>query len=108
MSESLPVAAVVRISRATFDPSRLAEVEAMNRRVSEYLIPAIGRLPGLVHLYSCVSPEGSAVYVSLWDSAEHASQLDQLPEMTVDARGEAEAVGLAFTPIVNYPIGWMI
>jgi len=28
--------------------------------------------------------------------------------MTVDARGEAEAVGVVFTPIVNYPVGWTI
>jgi len=28
--------------------------------------------------------------------------------MTVDARGEAEAVGVAFTPIVNYSVGWTI
>jgi hypothetical protein len=52
-----------------------------------------------------VSPEGSAVQVSVWDTVEHATQLDCLTEMTVDARGEAEAVGVVFTPIVNYPTG---
>jgi hypothetical protein len=34
--------------------------------------------------------------------------LDHLKEMVVDARGEAEAVGVTFTPIVNYPINWTI
>ena len=108
MTESLPATAVVRVSRASFDPSRFAEVDAMNKKTSEYLIPAIKRLPGLIHFYSGVSPEGSIVQVSVWDSDERASQLDHLTEMIVTARGEAEAVGVTFTPIVNYPIGWTI
>ena len=108
MTESLPATAVVRVSRGTFDPSRFAEVDAMNKKVPEYLIPAIKRLPGLIHYYTGVSPEGSIVAVSVWDSDEHATQLDQLKEMIVDARGEAEAAGVAFTPILDYPIGWTI
>ena len=86
MTESLPATAFVRVSRATFDPSRFAEVEAMNMKTSEYLIPAIRRLPGLIHFYSGVSPEGSVVQISVWDSGEHAAQLDHLKEMVVDAR----------------------
>jgi hypothetical protein len=108
MTESLPATAVVRVSRATFDPSRFAEVDAMNKKTSEYLIPAIRRLPGLIHFYAGVSPEGSAVQVSVWDSDKHAAQLDRLEEMVVVARGEAEAVGVTFTPIVNYPVNWTI
>jgi hypothetical protein len=108
MTESLPAIAVVRVSRGTFDPSRFAEVDGMNKKVSEYLIPAIKRLPGLIHYYTGVSPEGSIVAVSVWDSDEHATQLNQLKEMIVDARGEAEAAGVAFTPILDYPIGWTI
>jgi hypothetical protein len=34
--------------------------------------------------------------------------LDRLKQMTVDARGEAEACGVRFHPIVNYPINWTI
>ena len=108
MTESLPATAAVRVSRATFDPGRFAEVDAMNTKTSAYLIPAIRRLPGLIHFYAGVSPEGSAVQVSVWDSDEHAAQLDQLTEMIIDARGEAEAVGVTFTPIVSYPINWTI
>ena len=108
MTESLPATAYVRVSPATFDPSRFAEVDAMNMRTSEYLIPAIKRLPGLIHFYAGVSPEGSAVQVSIWDSEEHAKQLDGLKEMVVDARGEAEACGVTFHPIVNHPINWTI
>jgi hypothetical protein len=109
MTESLSATAVVRVARGSFDPSRFAEVDAMNRKVSEYLVPAIKRLPGLIHFYAGVSPEGSVVNVSVWDSDEHAAQMDQLKEMAVDARGEAEAVGVTFNPpIIDYPIDWTI
>ena len=108
MSESLSAAAVVRVSRANFDPGRFAEVDAMNKKTSEYLIPAIKRLPGLIHFYAGVSPEGSIVNVSVWDSDEHAAQMDRLKEMTVDARGEMEAVGVTFHPKATYPISWTI
>jgi hypothetical protein len=108
MGESLPATAVVRVSRGNFDPSRFAEVDAMNKKVSEYLIPAITRLPGLIHWYAGVSPEGSIVNASVWDSDEHAAQMSRLKEMAVDARREGEAVGVTFIPIVNYPINWTI
>jgi len=108
MTESLPATAFVRVSRATFEPNRFGEVDAMNTKTSEYLIPAIRRLPGLIHFYAGVSPKGSAVQVSVWDSEGHAAQLDRLKEMIVDARREAEACGVTFHPIVNYPINWTI
>jgi hypothetical protein len=39
--------------------------------------------------------------VSVWDSDEHAAQMGRLKEMTVDARGEMEAVGVTFIPIIK-------
>jgi hypothetical protein len=48
------------------------------------------------------------VNVSVWESEEQAAQMDQLKEMTVDARGEMVAVGITFTPIVNHPVNWTI
>jgi hypothetical protein len=47
---------------------------------------------------------GSIVQVSVWDTDEHAAQLDRLKEMVVDGRRDMEAVGVTFTPIFNYPI----
>ena len=108
MTESLPGTAVTRVSRGSFDPGRFAEVDAMNKKVSEYLIPAIQRLPGLLHYYVGLWPEGSIVHASVWDSDEHAAQMGQLKEMTDTARREAEAVGVMFTPMINYPITWTI
>src|SRR5690242_521445 len=108
MAESLPAAAVVRVSRAAFDPSRFAAVDAMNTKTSKYLIPAVQRLPGLTHFYAGVSPQGSAVHVSVWDSDEHAAQLERADGDDRRRAGEAEAVGVTFTPIVNYPVNWTI
>ena len=55
-----------------------------------------------------IGGSGSMVHVSIWDSDEHAQQMGRLKEMIVDARKDAEAVGLEFMPIVNYPISWDI
>ena len=109
MTELLSATAVVRVARASFDPSRFAEVDALGKKQAEYLIPAIKRLPGLIHWYTGVSPEGSIAQVSVWDSDEHAAQMHRLKEMAVVARGEMEALGVTFLPpIVNYPITWTI
>lgn len=108
-TETLQAGAVVRVSRANFDVNRLTDVDAMNKKTSEYLIPAIKELPGLIHFYAGMTSDGSIVNVSVWDTEEHAKQLDQLQEMAVKARGEMEAVGSTFMPpIINYPIVWSI
>jgi hypothetical protein len=104
VAEVLPTSTVVRVSRASFDPSRYAEVDAASKKTSEYIIPALRRLPGLIHFYAGVSPKGSIVQVSVWDTDEHAAQLDRLKEMVVDGRRDMEAVGVTFSPIFNYPI----
>jgi hypothetical protein len=106
IAESLPTTAVVRVSRASFDPNRYDEVDAASKKSAEYIIPAIRRLPGLIHFYAGVSPKGSIVQVSVWDTDEHAAALDRLKEMVVDGRRDMEAVGVTFTPIFNHPIDW--
>jgi hypothetical protein len=108
MTASLPPTAVVRVSRGDFDPARFAEVDSANRRVADYLIPAIKQLPGLISYYAGLSPDGSSVHVSIWESDEHANQMGRLKEMIVDARSEFEAAGVTFLPILNYPIAWTI
>ena len=96
LAESLPTTAVVRFSRASYDPSRFAEVDAASKKTSEYIIPAIRRQPGLLHFSAGVPPKGSIVQVSVWDTDEHAAQLDRLKEMVVDGRRDMEAVHPGF------------
>ncbi|MBV9049309.1 MAG: hypothetical protein JOY58_13625 [Solirubrobacterales bacterium] len=107
-SAAIPPGSVVRVSRGNFAMERFEEVERMTHATGDYLIPAIKRLDGLIGYYAGASREGSMVHVSVWQSDGHAQQMAALKEMTVDARGEAEAVGVSFIPIVNYPLAWQI
>jgi hypothetical protein len=112
VTESLPSTAFLRVGRVTFDPSLYAAVALADKKTSEYLIPAINRLPGLIRWFSGVSPEGSLSQVSIWDSEEHAAQMDHLREMRVKAREDFGAVGVTFTAetatYTNFPITWAI
>jgi hypothetical protein len=108
-TDPIPPTAVVRVSRASFDPARFPEVHEMSVAIGRYLIPAIKELPGLISYYAGTWPDGSMVHVSIWESDEHAQQMSRLKEMIVDARHDAEKAGATFaTPIVNYPIDWTI
>jgi len=105
---SIPSNAVVRVSRGNFDQSRFPEVDQMTHDTGRYLIPAIQQLDGLISYFAGASTGGSMVHVSVWQSNEHADQMGRLKEMIVDARNDADAVGVKFIPIVNYPIAWQI
>jgi roadblock/LC7 domain-containing protein len=80
----------------------------MTTSTGRFLSPAIAHLEGLVAYYAGVSPDGTMVHVSVWDSAEHAEQMGALKEMIVDARADAAVVGVTFTPIINYPVSWTV
>jgi hypothetical protein len=108
MQATLPASAVVRVSSGSFDPARFAEVERMSQETAKYLIPAISKLPGLISYFAAVSPSGSIVHVSVWDTDTHAQGMASLKEMIVDARQAAEAAGVRFTPIINHPVSWAI
>ncbi|WP_206956587.1 hypothetical protein [Trinickia acidisoli] len=105
--EKIP-APVVRVSQANFDSNRFAEVNKMAEDIGKYLIPAINKLPGLIHYYAACSPAGFMIHVSIWDTDEHAKQMSHLKEMIIDAKNDAEKVGVIFTPIIHYPINWEI
>jgi hypothetical protein len=107
-TEKLPANAVIRVSRGNFDSSQFTKVDTLAQKQAEYLVPAIKQLPGLIHWYTGVSPEGSMTQVSVWDTEAHAAQMDHLKEMAVIARGEMQELGLNFIQIVNYPIVWVI
>lgn len=108
MDMTLPPTAVIRISHASFDPARFPEVSRMAEDIAEYLVPAIKKLPGLIKYFATLSPTGSYVHVSIWETDAHAQQMATLKEMIVDARQAALAVGAQFTPIVNHAITWTV
>ena len=100
--------AVIRVARTDWDPAHFDQATEINQRTSEYLIPAIERLDGLIAFYAGVSPIGSLLNASIWQSTANAQQMDSLKEMIVDARNEFSAIGPTFNPIVNYPVAWSI
>lgn len=104
----VPSTAVVRVSRGDFDPANLEAVKRMAVETGAYLVPAIRRLDGLITYHAAVSPDGSMVHVSVWDTEAHARQMGSLQEMVVRARADAEEVGVQFIPVVNYPLIWTI
>jgi hypothetical protein len=108
ISGDLPSGAIIRVSRGRFDPARFAEIDALIRRTGDYLIPAIKRLPGLIAYFAGTAPEGVTTQVSIWANAEAGMQMRTLPEMRDRARVEAEAAGIAFEPIIQFPMSWNI
>lgn len=99
---------VVRVSIGQFDPANLETVRQMAIATGDYLIPAIKELKGLIHYYAAVSDKGTMTHVSIWENEEAAEQMSRLQLMIVNARQAAEAVGITFIPIVNYPTCWTI
>jgi hypothetical protein len=108
MALNIPPSGAIRVSRGNFDPTRFVEVQRMTRDTGAYLIPSIKRLDGLFGYFARTSPSGSMVHVTLWQSEAEAHQMGKLKEMTENACRDAQAVGVEFTMIINYPVAWSI
>ena len=99
---------VVRISKGSFDPARLAETEQLLADSERALRDALTKLDGLIHYYVGIDREnGSVTNVSVWDSLAHAKQMDTLPEMLAQ-RPIVEAAGVKFEKITNHESLWVI
>lgn len=107
--EGIPLVRVVRISNGRFDPARLADVERLLGESEQALREPLTKLPGLVHFYAGIDrARGFITNVSVWDSLEHAHQLDTLQEMLAQ-RPVAAAAGVTFEPpITNHEVVWSI
>ena len=73
---------VIRISKGQFDPKHAAEAERLLRESERALRQPLSQLAGLVHYYVGIDRErGFVTNVSVWDSLEHAHQMDTLQAM---------------------------
>jgi hypothetical protein len=107
-SEGISTMQVVRISKGTIDPSHLAEAEHLLVDSERALRDALTSLKGLVHYYVGIDrARGALTNVSVWDSLEHAHQMDTLPAMLAQ-RPILEAAGVTFEPITNHETVWVI
>lgn len=99
---------VVRISKGTFDLTRLPDAERLLAESERALRDAITQLAGLLHYYVGIDRvRGSLTNVSVWDSLEHAHQMDTLQPMLAQ-RPILEAGGIAFEVLTNHETLWTI
>jgi quinol monooxygenase YgiN len=98
----------VRINRGTFDTAKAHDDIEMLRTSEEQLAPALKQLPGLHSYQTGVDAEGGTmIAISVWDTAEHAQSLSQLPEMNA-LRSTFQRYGIVFDPISTYDILWQV
>lgn len=99
---------VVRISKGQFDSSYVDEVRRVLTQSEAALREPITALPGLLHYYVGIDEVLSQVTnVSVWDSVEHAHQMDTLTGMLAQ-RPLLEAAGVEFEPVTNHETLWTI
>jgi hypothetical protein len=99
---------VVRISKGSFDIGDVEHARLLLRDSEDALRHVLVELPGLIHYYVGVDAEqGYLTNVSVWDTLEHAHQMDTLPEMLAQ-RPILEAAGVGFEAITNHQVIWAI
>jgi hypothetical protein len=104
---SMVTGPVVRLSIARCDAEQFDTLLAMMVESETALRPGIERMPGLLAFYSGADRSTlSFANTSLWDTLEHAHQLDRFQPM-LDAGKRFMAAGARFErPIMNYPTLW--
>lgn len=99
---------VVRVSKARFDLANAAEAERLLAESERALREPLSRLSGLLHYYVGLDKaKGQLINVSVWQTLEHAKQMDTLKEMLAQ-RPILEAAGIVFDVITNHETLWTI
>ena len=98
---------VVRISIARCDAAQFDKLRQMSLQDEATLRPGIERMPGNLAFYPGADPTClTFTNVSLWDTLEHAQQLDRFQPM-LDAGKRFVAEGARFDrPIINSTTLW--
>ena len=98
---------VVRISVLRCDAPKFALLRRMMLEAEAALRPGIEAMPGLLAFYAGADEATSSlINVSVWDTLEHARQLDSFQPM-LDAGKRFVAEGARFErPIMNHASLW--
>ena len=98
---------VVRVSILRCQPEHFARLSAMMAEFEGVLRPGIQAMPGLVAYYAGADEATSSLHnTSVWDTLEHAKQMDTFQPM-LDSAKHFAAVGATFErPIMNYDTLW--
>jgi hypothetical protein len=98
----------VRISKGSFRLENVEEIEHLLQKSEESLRQPLQALTGLLHYYVGIDRErGFLTNVSIWDSVEHAHQMDTLQAMLAQ-RPILENAGVTFEVITNHETLWRI
>jgi hypothetical protein len=99
---------VVRISKGKFDVANVTAAERQLAESERVLRDSLTQLSGLLHYYVGIDRvNGYLTNVSVWDSVEHAHQMDTLAVMLAQ-RPLLEAAGVQFEAITNHETLWTI
>ena len=103
------MALVVRVSILRCSPEQFAACSKMMADFEAALRPGIEAMPGLVAYYAGADEATSSLHnTSVWDTLEHAKQMDTFQPM-LDSAKHFAAQGVAFErPIMNYATLWKI
>ena len=98
---------VLRVSVLRCDATKFALLRGMMLEVEAALRPGIEAMPGLLAFYAGADEATlSLINTSVWDSLEHAKQLDTFQPM-LDAGKQFVAAGAEFErPIMNHVSLW--
>jgi hypothetical protein len=99
---------VVRISKGKFELGDVNTAERLLVESEAALRPVLSELKGLLYYYVGIDRmRGYLTNVSVWDSLEHAHQMDTLQAMLAQ-RPILEAAGVSFEVITNHETMWTI
>ena len=98
---------VIRVSILRCEPPQFARLEQLMKESEAVLRPGIEAMPGLLAYYAGADKAThSLTNTSVWDSLEHAKQLDHFQPM-LDSGKRFAAEGATFErPIMNYASLW--
>ena len=98
---------IVRVSVLRCDPEAFDKLRALMDELESVLRPGIESMPGLIAYYAGADEATSSLTnTSVWDTLEHAQQLDHFQPMLESGKRFA-AEGARFDrPIMNYATLW--
>ncbi len=98
---------VVRVSIFRSSKENFPRLAAMMREADAVLCAGIEALPGLVAFHVGEDPDGLALSnVSVWESLEHAKQMDRFAPMLELAKTFLAAGATFERPILNFATLW--
>jgi hypothetical protein len=98
---------VLRVSALRCDPADFERFRTITTDAQSVLRPGIAAMPGLLAFYAGADEAShSLINTSVWDTLEHAQQMDRFAPMLELGKRFAEAGARFERPIMNYAVLW--